>query len=151
MTQAIAAARMLQATQDVAQARALETAMAVCFMRPYTKSDLAVPDLMFPTEESADPGDRELFELLKAFRDKVFAHSDKEGGRQAGPVTIDAGPEIVNLSWTEAWYPFPRDRLPEVIDLCERLSEEMRILAGKVEVMLAGEVAIETWPASARR
>jgi len=38
-----------------------------------------------------------------------------------------------------------------VIDLCERLGEEMRILAGKVEVMLAGEVAIETWPASARR
>jgi hypothetical protein len=49
MDQAVAAARALQNESDGLLARALETAIAVCYMRPFTQSSLmALPPEFSP-------------------------------------------------------------------------------------------------------
>jgi hypothetical protein len=63
MRQAAAAARALEHESDGDLARALETAMMVCFMRPFTKSDLQVRAEFFPTGR-----DLEHLENIKAHR-----------------------------------------------------------------------------------
>lgn len=141
MDQAIAAAKALEATQDAHLARALETAMTVCFMRPFTASDLQVPGKFYP---EAGEGE-EAFWALKAFRDKVYAHTDLDGGRWAGPVTVDFGKEIINLSWQEGWVPFPRERIESFLAICEEVRDGMRVGAGAIQRMLDGEMPVEVW------
>jgi hypothetical protein len=141
MDQAMAAAKALAKTQDAHLARALETAMTVCFMRPFTASDLQVPGKFFP---EAGEGE-EAFWAVKSVRDKVYAHTDADGGRTAGPITLDWGTEIINLSWQEGWLPFPRDRIERFIVTCEEVRDSMRIGAGAIQRMLDGEMRVEIW------
>lgn len=83
MRQASAAARALEHESEVELARALETAMVVCFMRPFTKSDLQVPAKFHPKGR-----DLEELESIKAHRDKVYAHTDEEAGRWSESVSL---------------------------------------------------------------
>jgi len=141
MDQAMAAAKALEDTQDAHLARALETAMTICFMRPFTASDLQVPSKFFP---EAGEGE-DAFWAVKALRDKVYAHTDDHGGRTAGPITVDFGEEIINLSWQEGWVPFPRDRIARFIAICEEVRDNMRIGAGAIQRMLDGEMCVVIW------
>jgi Phage integrase family len=80
MDQAAAAARALQSETEYLLARALETAIAVCYMRASTRSSLmTLPPEFVPT---GDP-DAKIHTELKAVRDKVYAHTDKAGSRSA--------------------------------------------------------------------
>jgi hypothetical protein len=143
LDQARAAAQMLQNTSDLALARALETAIVVCFMRPFTNRDVRLPEgWLPPAEDQSD--DALAFRALDALRDKVYAHTDRDSGREAGPITVEEG-EIVNIRWQEEWLPFPRERLPDVINLCLRLREEMVIQAGKAQKILDGEIPLDRW------
>ena len=105
MQHAIAAARALEAqTEDVNLMRALEAAMAVCFMRPYTNCDFTLPKDMFPPNgDESDDG--LLFDMLKTFRDTVHAHTDVGSGRAASPVEIVEDGEIVTFNYQESWLP----------------------------------------------
>src|SRR5688572_12411444 len=85
MDQAAAAARALEDAEDGPLARALETAMAVCYMRAFTKSSLGtLPKEFVPTE----PGEAERHASLKRLRDQFYAHTDMASGRQA-QVTVE--------------------------------------------------------------
>lgn len=142
MTQAIAAARALQTEEDGTLSRVFETAMVISFMRPFTGS-LKMP----PGFYELPPGSHEerLYAEVKALRDKVYAHTDEGTGRQAGPIQIQSGTEMVNLSWNEAWAPLPRGELEFFIGVCEAIKEEMNLVAGKAQVILDGDLPIEQW------
>jgi len=141
ITQAIAAARALQVENDGTLARALETAMVISFMRPFTGT------VRLPDGYSAPPGaaEAQLFDEMKALRDKVYAHTDRDTGRQAGPISVHVEGETVNLTWHEAWVPLSRDRLDFFIEVCEGLKESMQLDAGKAQVILNGEVPVQRW------
>jgi hypothetical protein len=139
MQQAAEAARMLQAEADGTRARVLETAMAVCYMRPFTTSDLKLPDEYVPTAGV----DEAAHEHLKTLRDKAYAHTDKSGGRGIRDFTIAIADEIVHFNWKEGWMPFPRANLPFVIGLCERQAKRMQLDAALIQRELERELKPE--------
>ena len=130
MAQAAAAAEALQQTESSEPlARALETAMAVCYMRPFTRSTLWSLEELAPTEGAAGVVHAD----LKKLRNLVYAHTDRRGGRQAEFVQLEFEGEMVSAVSKEMWRPYPRENLPIVIDLCSRLRDEMRTLAAGVQ------------------
>jgi hypothetical protein len=133
MRQAAAAARALEHEADADLARALETAMMVCFMRPFTKSDLQVPKRFFPTGE-----DRDHLENIKAHRDMVYAHSDDEGGRWARPVSYVVGDGQIGMQFREGWNAINRAAVPDFVALCERIEQSFHVTAGAIELFLDG-------------
>jgi hypothetical protein len=95
MDQAAAAARALQTEMEYLLARALETAIAVCYMRPFTRSAMTLPDSFVPTTEP-DAGYHAEFKTL---RDKVCAHTDKASGRSASMNVETATDGVVRLAY----------------------------------------------------
>lgn len=67
--------------------------MAVCYMRPFTSSDLKIPNEYVPTSDLDDVAHSH----LKTLRDKVYAHTDERGGRQIRDFQIEIEGEIVRL------------------------------------------------------
>jgi hypothetical protein len=60
-------------------------------------------------------------------------------------MTVEDAGEIVNLSWNEAWTPFPREGLDFFIGICERLKTNMHVDAGKAQKILEGEIPLDRW------
>jgi hypothetical protein len=139
MQQAAEAARMLQEESDGTRARVLETAMAVCYMRPFTTSDLKIPDDYVP----AAGADKAAHDNLKTLRDKVYAHTDRASGRAIRDFRIDVGSEIVHFTWEEGWMPFPRENLPFVIDLCESRVKRLQVDAALIQREVEGGLKAE--------
>jgi hypothetical protein len=105
--------------------RALETAIAVCYWRPFTKSKG-----MGRLDEKADgpPEGGELEELhwaLKTMRNQVYAHTDEEGGRFALVEDDEEGEPGVAL-FSELWFPLPPEWLTNVITLAEGQRDRFR-------------------------
>jgi hypothetical protein len=122
MEQAAAAARALEKETDGTLSRALETAMAICYMRPFTKSSL----LRLPVEyvPNAQP-DSEFHEGLSELRDTVYAHTDKASGRRASLTTrvveeIEGEGRILAFDSREEWRAFPRQEIPSLLNFFER-------------------------------
>jgi hypothetical protein len=116
MDQAAAAADALRidTSGDDAWTRALETAMAVCYMRPFTRGAWKLPDKYEPKVGSA--GD--LHRALKQLRKKVYAHSDKESGRRASMKTVATSAGIETISSGSSWWAFRVENLHAVQALC---------------------------------
>lgn len=131
MRQASAAARALEHESDVELARALETAMMVCFMRPFTKSDLQIPAKFLPTGP-----DLEHVESIKAHRDKVYAHTDAEAGRWAEAVSSTVEGEHVSMHFREGWNAINRAVVPDFVALCERLENDFQLNAAAIHMIL---------------
>jgi hypothetical protein len=83
-------------------------------MRAFIQSSL----MTLPAEfvPAGEPDGRYHAEL-KALRDKVYAHTDKAGGRSASIniETVEDG--IVTLAYRDAWLPFERAAIPAMVDL----------------------------------
>ena len=107
LRQVEAAARLLEMKSGLHERRALETAISVCYARGFTQSSLC--RLSQNEFEPSDPGLAEVHRMLLSHRDKVYAHTDKDGGRLAGLNLPDEG---VGTSVWEQWVPFPRDAVP---------------------------------------
>jgi hypothetical protein len=133
MRQAATAALALEHESDVNLARALETAMMVCFMRPFTKSDLQVPLKFFPTG-----ADREHLENIKARRDKIYAHTDDESGRWAETVSYTAAGDRVEMHFREGWNAINRAAVPDFVALCARIEDALQLRAGAIQMILDG-------------
>jgi hypothetical protein len=71
MVQAAAAARALEGEADGDLARALETAMAVCYMRAFTKGAGRLPAKFIPR----DAPDADFHKQLVELRHRVYAHT----------------------------------------------------------------------------
>ena len=136
MRQAAAAAQALEHESNVDLARALETAMMVCFMRPFTRSDLQVPAKFWPTGQ-----DREHLEKIKTRRDKVYAHTDKEAGRWTETVSVTRGGGRVGMHFREGWNAIDRADIPGFVALCERIEDDFQLKAGAIQLHLDGHGA----------
>jgi hypothetical protein len=118
MDQVIEAAQAIQRTEErdpenMELVRALETAVAVCYWRPFTNSSIGRLD---PEADAPEDDDlRELHWELKTVRDKVYAHTDEEAGREVNVREMGGGSHVI----TETWDPLPSDWLPDVIALAQ--------------------------------
>jgi hypothetical protein len=99
---------------DVHERRALETAISVCYARPWLGSNRVgkLRNKWLP----AAGCDRDLHKRLLELRRKTYAHTDPDGGRTA---LAQLGPGNI-ASIGEQWMPLRGDELPESADLCER-------------------------------
>jgi len=140
MEQAAAAARALNAeTNDHNLMRALETAIAVCYARAFTQTSL-----FRLNRDTYEPGDSVLAELHRTLckvRDKVYAHTDKTGGRsatvlvQTQPIEL---PGRVDFLRQEDWEPMPREALPVALVLFRVQRKRFHDEAGKIQIWLDG-------------
>lgn len=118
MNQVAAAALALQGERlNGDLCRALETAIAVCYARPYggRKKVGVLGDEWLPE----DPGDRAVHDQLLIRRDQVYAHTDRTDARDI----IDVFGEG---TFAEQWRPLAREALPRIIRLAARQQTRFR-------------------------
>jgi hypothetical protein len=115
MDQATAAATGLHAdtSKDAAWRRALETAMAVSYMRPFTDGAWRLPGKYVPKSSPA----RDIHRGLKDLRNKVYAHSDQESGRSAYMKTTGTSGDVISMEYGSEWQAFPVEDLHAVLAL----------------------------------
>jgi hypothetical protein len=126
MAQTRAACDMLEnETEDMHRARALETAIAVCYARAFTKSTLrTLPGFFAPPKGTEQ---RKLHNILLALRDKVYAHTDLESGRSIRELTITIENEIAHVKHFESWHPLDRELLNPIRELCHEQEARLRL------------------------
>jgi hypothetical protein len=117
MRQAGAAALLLEQRANFQERRALETAISVCYARPWLDSNRS-GKLRKEWLPAAGP-DRDLHRRLLELRRKTYAHTDPSGGRSA---SAQLGIEN-ELALVEQWESLPTHDLPAIVDLCERQAE----------------------------
>ena len=78
---------------------------------------------------------------LERLRDKVYAHTDKAGGRwvELGPPEFDG--EYLPIPGQEGWFPFPRELLPLVIEHMKKLHAGFWEEAVKIPMQIHSEAA----------
>ena len=134
MGQAIAAAKTLRDEEDDRNLMlALECAMAVCYMRAFTKSTLmTLPDKFVPSVDRGDSEqDVELHKWFDERRDTAYAHTDKDSGRMAVVLPLEDGSG--GAAWHLGWVPFPREWINPAVDLFQRQRERFRGKALELE------------------
>jgi hypothetical protein len=137
MQQAEAAARALEAeTENLPLMRALETAMAVCYVRAFTPSTLGTLSSQY---EPTTPPDSDLHAWFRERRDKEYAHTDKKSSRVASVKVVGWEGDVVNVMLHEQWDAFPRDLIPAAVDLFQRHRDRLREDGTKIQVLLEGE------------
>lgn len=129
MAQAAAAAELLMGNVDAGDAsiaRALETAISVCYARPWLSSNnwgrlkkAWLPD---------DNGERDLHNQLVDLRKQTYAHNDTAGGR--APSATFSAPDVL-YGVGEAWRPLDRLVLPAIVSLCRK--QQLRFFEGAAE------------------
>jgi hypothetical protein len=138
MAQANAAAVALRTdtSDDEVWRRALETAMAVSYMRPFTKGAWTLPAKFRPTSELG----RDLHQRLEDLRHKVYAHSDRASGRSASiEVTSSTTGDNVAMTYRSAWLSFPVGDLHTVQALCSDQKNRFLAEAASIHVTLIKE------------
>jgi hypothetical protein len=116
MRQAAAAARLLERRHDFHARRALETAISVCYARPWTRNQIGkLEDAWLP---EVGPY-RDLHDRLLKLRNKTYAHTDRDGGRKA---VAQSGPGNV-VGFGEMWERLPASEVTAIVELCERQVE----------------------------
>lgn len=140
MNHATAAAVALRTdtSDDENWRRALETAMAVSYMRPFTTGAWQLPGKYVPRARAA----LELHRQLEVLRNKVYAHSDEASGRSASMKTVVTSGEIATISFGSAWWAFPVQELHAVqalcYDQCERFLTDAATIHVEIEEADAG-------------
>ncbi len=121
MKQAIAATEALEReASSVPLMLALETAIVVCYARPFTSSSL----LRLPVDEYRPDREALAFyhDSLYEMRNRKYAHTDKDSERDALVLLHgDVGDqhEASSVGWTWTWKPLSREWLPSIRSLCE--------------------------------
>lgn len=120
MLQAAAAARILNQQRDLQARRAIETAISVCYARPWIDSNRGgkLKNKWLPE----DGPDRKLHHRLLELRRMTYAHSDPASGRKP---FVQCGNEGV-LGIGEQWNSLPPSESPAIIALCERQEARFR-------------------------
>jgi hypothetical protein len=134
MAQASAAAVALRAdtSDDETWRRTLETAMAVCYMRPFTSGEWKLPGKYAPKAKA----ENQLHRRLDDLRNKVYAHSDEASSRRASMKTVATCAGIATISYGSAWWAFPVEDLPAVQALCHDQRQRFLTDAASIHVEL---------------
>lgn len=122
MAQAAAAAVALHSEQlNGDLCRALETAIVVCYVRPYDGRNKAGP--LGSEWLPADPGSLAIHETMLAMRDQVYAHTDRTELRDI----VDAGALLGEPGrFAEQWVPLNREALPKLIEMFSEQQQRFR-------------------------
>jgi hypothetical protein len=138
--QAAAAALALDSeTDNVPLIRALETAVAVCYARPFTSGDLV--GRLDPVKWKPDLGIDWLHFALIDLRMRVYAHTDVDSGREIGPqLEVETQLGDRDARWMEEYWAFPRTWIPHVIELCDEQGERFRVSAAELDARISGTV-----------
>jgi hypothetical protein len=118
--------------RDDAWTRALETAMAVSYMRPFTTGAWKLPNRYVPKAGAAG----ELHRALHELRNKVYAHSDKESGRRASTKTVVTSGDIATISRGSSWWAFRVEDLHAVQALFHDQRQRFLTDAADIHVQL---------------
>ena len=131
MDQATAAIRALeQEPPNTPLSRALETAIAVSYMRPFTESSLGtLPANYVPT----NPPDSIRHADMHWLRDKLYAHTDKEGGRGGSVQFLGVEEGRLNFMGQEESPTISRAAIPELADFFDRRRKEFLRDAGLLQ------------------
>jgi hypothetical protein len=112
--------------------RALETAIVVCYARPFGKRNAvgALGDNWPPIVERFP----DLHAQLLSLRDEVYAHTDRTRARDV----VDVG-ELLGLetpAFTEGWHPIDRSALPAISELARQLEQCLDAAAERLTEVL---------------
>jgi hypothetical protein len=136
MEQAIAAAEALDAeSENLELMRALETAIAACYARPFTKGSMV--DRLKASKWVSAGADRQLHDALMELRNQVYAHTDVSSGRKASTEQVTLSDGTVTTTYSEGWWAFPREWIPPLVKQCREQAQQFRAAAAKVEAELA--------------
>jgi hypothetical protein len=128
MLQAAAAAEaLLREDTNRDLCRALETAIAVIYARPFTSSNKI--GALGPEWAPPEPTDRSLHDQLREKRDQVYAHSDVTPLRDVIDIGAALGKD--HPVYSETWYPVSRPMLPIFIRMARE--QEKRFYDAAVE------------------
>jgi hypothetical protein len=137
MEPAEAAARALEAEADnLPLMRALETAMAVCYIRAFTPSTLGTLSSQYVPSTRPDS---DLHTWFQERRDKEYAHTDKKSSRVASVEVVGWEGGVVSVMLREQWDAFPRELIAPAIDLFQRQRDRLREDGTKIQVLLEGK------------
>jgi hypothetical protein len=136
MEQAIRATQVLTLDQeDGLLARALETAIAVPYMRPFTgRRPGRLPEEYVP---NTGPGS-DVHATLEKLRHEVYAHTGKESGRHMFVKAATREGEVVTVEWQESWMPLSREILAGLILHFQQQRDRFRSEAASLHVQLHG-------------
>jgi hypothetical protein len=128
MRMAAAAAGLLQQTEEIYRSRALETAIVVCYVRPFTHSNTVGPlgSMWHPKDDTG----RRLHRSLYAARNSTHAHTDLISFRKAVNTAALLGNYTATARrYTGEWRPLDRAVLPVLVPFFEPRADVFR--AGK--------------------
>jgi hypothetical protein len=111
------------ATPDETLIEALETAVVVCYWRPFSKSNTA------GCLEDSDALDPILHAELKTLRDEAHAHIDSASGRTAGITPVGTLTGVTGFAYTESWWSSVEERLVRIVDVAQRQRDSFRAAA----------------------
>ena len=136
MQQVIEAAVAIQdehrsATPRLELLRALETAVAVCYWRPFSQNN-TIGHL-----RDGDAEDPTLHAHMKTLRNQAYAHIDASSGRSADIEDIVTPTGVEGLALTEGWWPLPADWLPRIIEVAVRQRDTWRAEAADIRRRLS--------------
>jgi hypothetical protein len=117
--------------------RALETAIVICYARPFDGRNAVgrLGDEFVPT----DAVPRRIHQELLRLRDKVYAHTDRTDARDV----VDLGQEFDLQSplYAEQWRPLDRRVLAGIIHLAVEVEGRLREAAAEREAKLAAKLS----------
>jgi hypothetical protein len=133
MAQTIASCDMLEhEREDSHRARALETALVVCYCRAFTESTLKrLSSRSFAPKKGTEH--RKIHDVLWRLRQKVYAHTDSGGGRSIENLAVEIDGEIAHVTHVERWHPLDRRLLPAIRRLCEEQGTRLRLEAVRLD------------------
>jgi hypothetical protein len=133
MSQAAAAARALEAETEGngPLRRALETAIFVCYARPFKPNGVGQ---LGPEWRPRSAGNAIIHDALVAARDKVYAHTDKTEFRQL----VEAPDGYEPGSYIEQWLPVDVVVLAVIIRVASEQQARMRAEIERVQSELQG-------------
>jgi hypothetical protein len=136
MAQANVAAVALRTdtSDDEVWRRALETAMAVSYMRPFGTGAWQLPGKYLPKTFPSS----EVHEGLKILRNKVYAHSEELSRRRAWMTMKATSGDVVTIEYHSSWLSFPVGEIHAVQALCHDQRERFLTDAAAIHVELEG-------------
>ena len=136
MGQVIEAAEAIQrenqsSTPNLELIRALETAVGVCFWRPFSQRNSG------GRLRNKDAEDADLHEYMKTARNQAHAHIDLNSGRTADIDDVVTPTGVEGLAFVEGWWSLPAEWLPRIIDAAIRQRDRWRAEAIEIRRRLA--------------
>jgi hypothetical protein len=110
--------------------RALETAVVVCYWRPFSQSN-SMGHL-----RPKDALDASLHKAMEQMRNSAYAHIDASSGRTAGITPHPTSEGVQGLAFTESWWELPVEWFPQIVRIAAAQRDAWRAEAESIRQRL---------------